>query len=468
MLIRFNVKNFLSYDTRPGGKSEEFSLIAGEHNSKNNHISSKEEINLLRFAAIYGANAAGKSNIVKAMKCMRDTVLFGLPKGHNEMYCKIRPENKGKTSYFEMEILIRNKVYAYGFEAVLSQSRFVSEWLVQLLSNGKEQEIFLRDITTGKYAVGDIIKKDKDLEQTLNVYMKDLAYDDTGLFLRFMNQNQKRGIYRKSSAARIFQDVSSWFSHDLRIHYPNQPISSYSYLTEERNLRKIARALSSLGTGIESIEFVTMDWGDVQSRLPNEANHEMDNFVNQARAEMNRLTSTKRGGKMVEAGMMIRSNQDFFFVRVLPADVQYKMIKFKHKSGGLFRLGEESEGTKRLLDLLEILLMGRGKTYVIDELDRCLHPSLTYEFVKLFLEMARDQKTQLIATTHESRLLDFNLLRRDEVWFVDKKEQGNSDIYSLEEYNARFDSVIDKAYLEGRYGGIPIFTTLFPLEDDSQ
>lgn len=468
MLIRFNVKNFLSYDTRPDGKSEEFSLIAGKHNFKKNHVFSGEKISLLRFSAIYGANAAGKSNIIKAMKCMRDTVLFALPKGHNEMYCKSRPENKEKPSYFEMEILIENNVYDYGFEVVLSQGRFVSEWLIKLLPNGKVQQIFSRDVAMRKYAVGDLVKKDKDLEQILNVYMKDLAGDDTGLFLRFMNQNKKRGIYRRPSVARIFQDVSSWFSHDLKIHYPNQPISSYSYLTEEGNFKKIGKALFSLGTGIESIEFVKMDLVDVQSRLPSEAKNEMDNFVNQTKVEMNRKTSEKYGEEMVEAGMMIRSNQDFFFIRVLPADVQYKMIKFKHKSGGLFRLGEESEGTKRLLDLLEILLMGRGKTYVIDELDRCLHPSLTYEFVKLFFEMAKDQNTQLIATTHESRLLDFNLLRRDEVWFVDKKEQGNSDIYSLEEYNARFDSVIDKAYLEGRYGGTPIFTTLFPLEDDSQ
>ena len=66
-------------------------------------------------------------------------------------------------------------------------------------------------------------------------------------------------------------------------------------------------------------------------------------------------------------------------------------------------------------------------------------------------------------TTHESRLLDFKLLRRDEIWFVNKDENGNSNIYSLEEYNARFDQKIDKAYLEGRYGGVPLFTTMFPI-----
>ena len=80
--------------------------------------------------------------------------------------------------------------------------------------------------------------------------------------------------------------------------------------------------------------------------------------------------------------------------------------------------------------------------------------------------MAAKRNIQLIATTHESRLLDFDLLRRDEVWFINKRNTGESDIYSLEEYNERFDKKIDKAYLEGRYGGVPIFSTLFPVVEE--
>src|SRR5699024_4249952 len=106
------------------------------------------------------------------------------------------------------------------------------------------------------------------------------------------------------------------------------------------------------------------------------------------------------------------------------------------------------------------LLTKKDKVFVIDELDRCLHPILTYKYIELFLQVAKKRNIQLIVTTHESRLLDFGLLRRDEIWFVNRRESGESDIYSLEEYNTRFDQKIDKAYLDGRYGGIPIFTTL--------
>jgi AAA15 family ATPase/GTPase len=85
--------------------------------------------------------------------------------------------------------------------------------------------------------------------------------------------------------------------------------------------------------------------------------------------------------------------------------------------------------------------------------------------VKAFFEYSKNRNVQLIVTTHESRLMDFDLLRRDEIWFVDKDQSGASNIYSLEEYNERFDKKIDKAYLEGRYGGVPLFTSIFPIEE---
>jgi transporter len=164
----------------------------------------------------------------------------------------------------------------------------------------------------------------------------------------------------------------------------------------------------------------------------------------------------------------MRSNKDFFILEINSnGDITCKTIQFSHeKNDVFFSLDEESDGTVRLLDLLEILLSDDKKTYIIDELDRCLHPSLSYKFIKTFLQKAEKFNIQLIVTTHESRLLDFDLLRRDEIWFVNKSSSGESDIYSLEEYNERFDKKIDKAYLEGRYGGVPIFSTVFPIEKE--
>lgn len=144
-----------------------------------------------------------------------------------------------------------------------------------------------------------------------------------------------------------------------------------------------------------------------------------------------------------------------------------KTILFEHGNKDImFSLSEESDGTRRLLELIEILFSDNcNKIYIIDEIDRSLHPQLTYKLIETYLKSAADKQMQLIVTTHESRLLDFDLLRRDEIWFVNKDKSGATEVYSLDAYNERFDKKIDKAYLEGRYGGVPIFSYVFPIEE---
>ena len=134
-------------------------------------------------------------------------------------------------------------------------------------------------------------------------------------------------------------------------------------------------------------------------------------------------------------------------------------MKFKHKNGTLYSLAEESDGTVRLIELFSVLFHNDEKVFVIDEIDRSLHPLLTYNFIESF----KKQKSinQLIVTTHEDYILNFNLLRRDEIWFVDKNFEGNSNIFSLEEFKERFDKNISTSYLNGRYGGIPNLSCLF-------
>lgn len=140
-------------------------------------------------------------------------------------------------------------------------------------------------------------------------------------------------------------------------------------------------------------------------------------------------------------------------------DIDVKVIKVLHKnSQKYFDTYEESDGTLRILELIDILLSD-NKVFIIDEIDRSLHPSLTIRFVTTFLELLKEKNIQLIITTHESRLLDYKVLRRDEIWFTEKKEDCSTKLYSLEQFkdDARFDRKIDKAYLDGRYGAIPIF-----------
>ena len=141
-------------------------------------------------------------------------------------------------------------------------------------------------------------------------------------------------------------------------------------------------------------------------------------------------------------------------------DLDIKVIKIVHNFSSVhFDTYEESDGTLRILELIDILLSDNNKVFLIDELDRSLHPALSARFIKCFLDLLENKNVQLIITTHESRLLTYNLLRRDEVWFAEKDENGASKLYSLEQFkeDARFDRKIDKAYLDGRYGAVPVF-----------
>lgn len=462
MLIRFNVRNFLSFSSREDGGTEEFSMIAGKVRGKKDHLYDDGKLKLLKFAAVYGANAAGKSNLVKAMDFMRTVVVSGLPDGHTDKYCKVDPVNMNVPSYFEMEIMLGTRYYSYGFEVILNQSRFISEWLIELRSDNSERVLFSRDISSGKYEFGGELSA-KKLKEKLDVYADDIRGDGTVLFLSVMNQN-KKNLYESFTEAGILKDVYLWIRDSLDINYPDQLISDYSYLAEADKVNEVCRIISAFGTGITDFELVNVPIEKVLRTLPGTVQSKIISEIEQKQVEI-------RNSDIIRySNLILRSRSDFFIITLdKEKEITCQTIEFCHgKRNVLFHLKEESDGTVRILDLLEILLSGEGKTYVIDELDRCLHPSLSYKFVDTFLHIVREKNIQLIVTTHESRLMDFDLLRRDEIWFVDKKDTGESDIYSLEEYNARFDQKIDKAYLDGRYGGVPIFSTIFPVKEEDK
>lgn len=458
MLIRFNVKNFLSFAASADGKSEEFSMIAGKVRSKKEHIYEDGKVKLLKFAAVYGANASGKSNLVRGLKFMRDTVVHGLPDGYSEKYCKASEKNREIPSYFEVEVKLGEKYYSYGFEVILSNGEFQSEWLLELTSDNREKIIFSRDIANGLYKLGTCLNI-RGLFDKINNYAEDIQDDGSTLLLSVMNHN-KKNLYQKYERAVILQDMYIWLRDMLDINFPDMPISNYSYMADTENVEEVCNMIAAFGTGITDYKLVDVPVERVLSHLPQKAQKQLIKDL-----ERHMVEAQKSLEKHIK-GFIMRSSRDFFILKIENKEITCQTIQFAHgKKSILFGLSEESDGTVRILDLLEILLSKEGKTYVVDELDRCLHPSLTYKFIETFLQLAEKKNIQLVVTTHESRLLDFDLLRRDEVWFVNKRKTGESDIYSLEEYNTRFDQKIDKAYLEGRYGGVPIFNTIFPIRE---
>ena len=140
-------------------------------------------------------------------------------------------------------------------------------------------------------------------------------------------------------------------------------------------------------------------------------------------------------------------------------DVEITTLVLKHGNSIFdFSFNEESDGTKRLFDLVDMLLIkDDDMLFVVDELERSLHPKLTQHFLKLFMEAHGEDRVQLIFTTHEDTIMDQELFRRDEIWFVERDGFNSSKIYSLDRFKERYDKKLSKAYLEGRYGAIPVF-----------
>ena len=132
-------------------------------------------------------------------------------------------------------------------------------------------------------------------------------------------------------------------------------------------------------------------------------------------------------------------------------------IMFDHGNKlDLFELSDESDGTKRLVDLLPLYDIGKNeRVIIVDELDRSLHSKLTQKYIELFFKITADKPSQLICTTHDVNLINLELLRQDEIWFVERGKDHASRIYSLSDYLHRSDKNVMNDYLLGRYGAIP-------------
>jgi AAA15 family ATPase/GTPase len=145
----------------------------------------------------------------------------------------------------------------------------------------------------------------------------------------------------------------------------------------------------------------------------------------------------------------------------------YKQKTVHHDDKGnevIFEEDEESDGSIRLLDFIPMLidLKHYDDVFLIDEIDRSLHPMLSQKLLECYFSILSDEKnTQLIFTTHESNLLDLKTIRADEVWFIEKDKEGASHLTSLAEYKPRED--VRKGYLQGRYGAIPFFAPVKSL-----
>ena len=168
-----------------------------------------------------------------------------------------------------------------------------------------------------------------------------------------------------------------------------------------------------------------------------------------------------RKSENVRASILSGRNTTYFLsVKDNEVVIEKFMTKHKIKNSATvekFDTSDESDGTNKIMDFIPLLmdLLKGNNVFIMDEMERSLHPNLIYDLLDLFLSKAENVNSQLILASHESSLLTQKLLRKDEIWFIVKDNFGASRLHSLEEYNVRFDKEIRRDYLLGRFKAIP-------------
>lgn len=444
MLTKIVVENFKSFD-----KQAELTMVSSTKiRTKSNHrVSVGSKTKLLKNAIVYGANAAGKSNLVDFFTFFLATLEDGLPIWGTKYFCRNSKENEEKDSLFEIQMEIDEKFYAYGFSARLGYRCITGEWLYELFQNGSAKCIFEREINS-KPILDASIGLTKEERTRFNTYATDFENNMVDLFLTEMNRGKN---FSNESNLYVFHKIFKWLKNHIVVVRPSSRMTNFQYYYENDSLESINELLTTFDTGISNVRMEEIDMNELAKMLPKPILEEV----------LRKLRNKISHNDTKTLQMSGRSDTCFFNIEMHGVEEPHiTTIKLRHgKSIFDFDFEDESDGTRRLFDLLDMLLIkDKDIVFVVDELERSLHPKLTERFLELFAARHSEHKVQLIFTTHESSIMDQKLFRRDEIWFIERDKNNNSTIYSLDRFKERYDKKLSKAYLEGRYGAIPVFS----------
>ncbi len=421
MLIEFRVKNFLSFK-----EQVTFSLLASNPDSKldkeypeNIFETSYPNIKLLRSAVVYGANASGKTNLFLAMQFAQKLILTSHalnPESllHSHPFSLDENSRESPTS-FDFVFIHENLRYTYGFS--IARGKIAEEYLYAYPKNRKK--IFFERFEESKYRFIKNKKKQKEIsEKTRNnsLYLSVAAqwnYEDASKPFEWFNNILKSVIKRDDDIKDQF------FFYTARLSYENQKIKNFI----EQNLKKA-------DIGIESFDIKIADSQSTEKiyqKFPPSLQAILKDPNNQLQA---------------------------FQVKMLHKAINSEGKEFATS----LDISQESSGTEKFFACLGpwIDVLMNGYVLFIDELDTRLHPMLTQYLIEMFHNPEINRKNaQLLFNTYNTHLLSADILRRDQVWFTEKRKDGSTDLYSLLEYSPRKSENLEKGYLQGRYGAIP-------------
>ena len=395
----FSIKGEIILDLRAGNiKNEKSKSLA-------DNIFNYNDIEVLKTVALYGANASGKSNIIKSIRFCNAMVYESHKHNENTTFNfqKFKfNNNSNKPSTYFIRFIIKEIEYKYSFS--LNRTEILTESLYYY-PKGRKAKIFERNEKAGKtkkekYSFGNyVIKRPFDVVESTS--------------------NKTLFISRASQMDRELPKLIFNFFHSTFIlHHSNYGISNIEPLINV-NKEQLLKAL----------QLADSDIVDFKYRLK------------------------KEKGKKIRANL---DTEEVFFEDNILESMEIKTYHKYFPKIPFDFLTEESEGTKKLFFMMLTILdvVRNNKILLIDEIEDSLHPKIVEYIIEMF---HASRKSQLLFSTHNTNLLDLNKFRKDQIWFVNKTGNGVSDLYSLYDYSDFRETMnLEKAYLQGRFDSIPI------------
>jgi AAA15 family ATPase/GTPase len=415
MILRFSAENHLSFRDEVA-----ISFIATALKDSDEGLISTESAgpnkSILPGAVIYGPNAAGKSNLIAAISCMRSIVIDSHTNAGPDDELPFKPFALDDVSFnspttFAIDFLMEDVRYHYTFSYNLE--RVLNEELLSF-PHGRPQVLFQRDMDS--YRFGRKLKG-------RNQIIADLTRPNS-LFLSSATQNDHDEL---TPVYRFFRDIR--FSKSFSVSGSASPARP-----DQIDPRAI-RFLNAIGTGVVDFRLET----DI---VPDESKAFKAEFV-----------------KLVERHFRAKVPQD------LPSDNYKLQLAHEDIAGNkkFLDFARESAGTRRLLFLLTTIfrVLDRGGIILVDELDASLHTQAFELILGMFYKRKYNRKgAQIIATVHDTNILTSDFVRRDQIWFAEKDKSGATDLFSLSDIKLRGSDNFERGYLEGRFGALPFTENL--------
>ena len=415
MLLEFSVGNFLSFK-----EIKTLNLVAASISDyKASNIIPTDRHSVVKGAVIYGANASGKSNFIRAMSTMKRLVMSfnqSSTKHLNVTPFLLNTQTEKEPSHFELVFQISNIRYRYGFE--LTDKEITAEWLYEAKKNA-EKLLFMREGEGIEVSVA--YREGENLEEKTR---------NNALFLSVVDQFN----------GPIAKKIMKWFDNFITISglsHEDYEMVTFKMLGSPKTEQPLIDFYKKLDFGFESLKINKKEFDpkEIPDGTP-EAFIKLIVKDLEGAFKFNIKTTHKKFDK----------NNKFV-----------KHIDFDMRS-------QESAGTNKVFNISGSVfeVLQNGGVLIIDELDASLHPLLTLAITKLFnSDVENKNNAQLIFSTHDTNLFSYGKYRRDQIYFIEKDSYGASDLYSLVEYReddgkkVRNDRSFESDYIQGRYGAIP-------------